>query len=242
MFDKFIIIATIAGLFSLSGTMIGASIGIISKNPSQKMLGNINAFASGLMLSIVMFDLVPEAFTKINFFSAIIFSFIGVLIIIFIDVISSSKGKFHTTHSKVAFMAAVGLMIHNFPEGIIMGAGFVASGDLGIKMSLLIAIHDIPEGIAVSAPLMVARVKRFKILGYAFITALPTVIGGWIGVLIGNVSSQLLGACLSIASGIMLYVIFGEMLPEALNLEKGRGITFSIFIGIILGLVITILL
>ncbi|WP_418921827.1 ZIP family metal transporter [Clostridium ganghwense] len=222
--------------------MIGASVGIIIKNPSKKLIGNINAFAAGLMLSIVMFDLIPEAVTNINFLSSILLSFIGVLIIVIIDIISGNKEMFNTSHGKVAFMAAVGLMIHNFPEGIIMGAGFLASGSLGIKMSLLIAIHDIPEGIAVSAPLMAAKIRSYKIMIYAFITALPTVIGGWIGAYIGNISSNLLGACLSITSGIMLYVIFGEMLPEALELWKGRSITFNIFFGIILGLVITNLL
>lgn len=239
MFNKFIVIVTIGSLFSLMGTMLGASMGIIIKNPTNKTIGNINAFAAGLMLSIVMLDLIPEAIININYLSAILLSFAGVLIIVLIDIVSSSSGTFKTSHNKVAFLAAAGLMIHNFPEGIIMGVGFLASGSLGIKMSLLIAIHDIPEGIAVSAPLMAAKVKISKILGYAFVTALPTVIGGWLGVYLGNISSGFLGGCLSIASGIMLYVIFGEMLPEVLKLKKGRDITFSILGGIILGLVIT---
>lgn len=239
---EFIIIVSLAGIFSLIGTMIGASIGIILKKPSRKMIANINAFAGGLMLSIVMLDLIPEAVAKVNLLSCILYSFLGVFIIVLVDVISSLKGNFEVSHNKVAFMAALGLMIHNFPEGIIMGVGFLTSSQLGIKMSLLIAIHDIPEGIAVSAPLMATRVDKKKILLYAFITAMPTLIGGWIGVFMGNVSSNVLGGCLSIASGIMLYVIFGEMIPEAFELERGRTITLSIFIGIILGLVITILL
>jgi ZIP family zinc transporter len=168
--------------------MLGASIGIVIKKPTNKIIGNINAFAAGLMLSIVMLDLIPEAIININYLSSILLAFVGVLIITLIDIISSISGTFKTSYNKTAFLAASGLMIHNFPEGIIMGVGFLASGSLGIKMSLLIAIHDIPEGIAVSAPLMVARVKVSKILRYAFVTALPTVIGGWLGVYLGNVS------------------------------------------------------
>ncbi|MCY6355495.1 ZIP family metal transporter [Clostridium sp. ZS2-4] len=219
--------------------MLGASIGIIIKKPTNKIIGNINAFAAGLMLSIVMLDLIPEAIININYLSSILLSFAGVLSIALIDIVSSGRATFKTSHNKIAFMAAAGLMIHNFPEGIIMGVGFLARGDLGIKMSLLIVIHDIPEGIAIAAPLMAAKVKISKIIRYAFITALPTVIGGWLGVCLGNISPAFLGGCLSVASGIMLYVIFGEMLPEALKLRSGRDITFSIFFGIILGLVIT---
>jgi ZIP family zinc transporter len=87
-----------------------------------------------------------------------------------------------------------------------MGCGFAAGGALGIKMSIIIAIHDIPEGIAVSAPLIASKVKIPKILFYTFITAFPTAVGTWIGAYIANISVNVLGACLSFASGIMLYV------------------------------------
>jgi ZIP family zinc transporter len=234
-----ILIVTVASFFSLAGTMLGASIGVIIKKPSGKIIGIINGIASGLMLSIVMLDLIPESISKINFFNSMIFMVLGILIIMLIDMLVGDRKMFSDSHIKVAFMAAVGLMIHNFPEGIIMGAGFLANASLGIKMSLLIAIHDIPEGIAVAAPLMASKVKISQILSYALITAFPTVIGAWIGVYIGNISNVILGECLGAASGIMLYVIFGQMIPEALKLWRGKSVTFSILFGIILGLVIT---
>lgn len=232
-------IVTIASIFSLAGTMLGASIGIIIKKPSKKIIGCINAFAAGLMLSIVMLDLLPESILKINFFNTIIFSVMGIFIIMLVDLLSGDKKIFNDSHVKVAFMAALGLMIHNFPEGIIMGAGFLTNAELGIKMSILIAIHDVPEGIAVAAPLMASRTKVSRIIGYAFITAVPTVLGSWLGVYIGNLSEVILGNCLGVASGIMLYVIFGQMLPESLKLWGGKIITFSILVGMLFGLVIT---
>ena len=234
-----LLIVTIASFFSLAGTMLGASIGVIIRRPSRKIIGIINGLASGLMLSIVMLDLIPESISKINFSNSILFLIIGVFIIMLIDMLSGERKMFSDGHIKAAFMAAIGLMIHNFPEGIIMGAGFLANESLGIKMSLLIAIHDIPEGIAVAAPLMASKVKVSKILSYAFITAFPTVVGAWLGVYIGNISDVVLGECLGVASGIMLYVIFGQMIPEALKLWKGKSVTFSILFGVILGIVIT---
>ncbi|MGY0374351.1 ZIP family metal transporter [Clostridium sp. JNZ J1-5] len=236
---RVILIVTAASIFSLAGTMLGSSIGVIIRKPSDRIIGCVNGLAAGLMLSIVMLDLIPESMLKINFLNTIIFSVIGILIIMLIDMLSSKRRLFTDGNVKAAFLAAVGLMIHNFPEGIIMGAGFLADASLGIKMSLLIAIHDIPEGMAVSAPLMASRVKVSKILGYAFITALPTVVGAWIGVYIGSISEIVLGECLAVASGIMLYVIFGQMIPESIKLWNGKIITFSILIGMILGLVIT---
>lgn len=233
-------IVIIGSMVSLMGTMVGASLGVIVKKPSNRLLGGIIGFAGGLMLSVVVFDLIPEAIIKWNFFGTISFCIIGIIVIAIVD--NKINLDNVNKHTKVAFMAALGLMIHNFPEGIIMGCGFAAGGTLGIKMALIIAIHDIPEGIAVSAPLMASRVKVSKILFYAFITAFPTAIGTWVGAYIANISMNVLGACLSFASGIMLYVVCGEMLPESSKLWDGVTSTVGILTGIIMGLVIVRLL
>jgi ZIP family zinc transporter len=104
-------------------------------------------------------------------------------------------------------------------------------------MSLIIAIHDVPEGIAVSAPLMASNVKVSKILLYAFLTAFPTAVGSWIGAYIGSISQNILGACLAFASGIMMYVVCGEMFPESSKLWDGVTSSIGVVTGIMLGLI-----
>lgn len=227
-------IVLIGSVVSLIGTMTGALLGVIVKRPSNKLLGGIIGFAGGLMLAVVVFDLIPESLTKWDFMGTLIFCILGIIIIAIVDnkVNINSMDK----HMKVAFMAALGLMIHNFPEGIIMGCGFAAGGTLGIKMSIIIAIHDIPEGIAVAAPLIASRVKIPQILFYAFITAFPTAIGTCVGAYIANISVNVLGACLSFASGIMLYVVCGEMIPESSKLWDGVTSTIGVLSGIMIGL------
>lgn len=228
-------IVFIGSMVSLIGTMIGALLGVTIKNPSNKFLGAIIGFAGGLMLSVVVFDLIPEALSKWSFIGTLVFAILGVGVIAIIDNKINIDGI--NKHMKVAFMAALGLMIHNFPEGIIMGCGFAAGGSLGIKMSLIIAIHDIPEGIAVSAPLVASRVRIPKILLYAFVTTFPTAIGTGIGAYVANISENILGACLAFASGIMLYVVCGEMIPESSKLWDGITSTMGILSGIIIGLI-----
>nr|WP_228201996.1 ZIP family metal transporter [Clostridium prolinivorans] len=236
-----ILIILLGSIVSLIGTMIGASLGIIVKRPSKKFLGAIIGFAGGLMLSIVVFDLIPEAMSSWSFIGTLFFCFLGIICIVIMDTkININESKFkHNTHLKVAFMAALGLMLHNLPEGVIMGCGFARGQSLGLKMSLIIAIHDIPEGIAVSAPLMASNVRIPKILLYAFLTAFPTAIGTWIGAYVGSISQNILGACLSFASGIMMYVVCGEMLPESNKLWDGITSSIGILTGIMLGLIMT---
>lgn len=239
--SNILIIVLLGSTVSLIGTMLGASLGIVVKKPSNRLLGAIIGFAGGLMLSIVVFDLIPEAMTNWSFVGTLVFCLLGILTIILIDTrINIGENSFgQNKHLKVAFMAALGLMLHNLPEGVIMGCGFLAGQSLGFKMSVIIAIHDIPEGIAVSAPLMASNVKVSKILGYAFLTAFPTAIGSWIGAYIGSISENILGACLAFASGIMMYVVCGEMFPESSKLWDGISSTIGIMTGIMLGLIMT---
>lgn len=228
-----------SGVIALIGTMIGAFLGVAMKKPSRKILGNIIGFASGLMLSIVVFELIPEATSKTGFFRTLLFLIIGIIIVVIIDTISNFSSNVNFRYTKVAFMVAMGIMIHNFPEGLIMGFGFVNGESLGLKMSVIIAIHDVPEGLAVAAPLMLSGIKSRKILFYAFLTALPTAIGAWIGIYVGSISTNVLGDALAFASGVMLYVIYGEMIPESKKLWPGTTSTLGMLLGIIVGLIMT---
>lgn len=230
---NFIWVIVLSSLVSIMGTMMGASIEIVVKNPSKKFLASTMAFAGGVMLSLVAFDLIPEAIEKSGFLNTMIFYFIGIAGIFLVENLFESDSGY----TRIALVTALGLMIHNFPEGIIMGCGFVGGKSLGMKMSMMIAIHDIPEGLAVAAPLMAAKKNIFKILIFVFITAMPTAIGSLVGVALGNISSKVFGICLALASGIMIYVIFGELIPESNKLDSGIINTVSILSGVTLGLI-----
>lgn len=237
MNNNIIYLIIFACLVSLIGTMTGASLGVIIKHPSRKILGAIIGFSGGIMLSVVVFDLIPEALNRWSFSGTLFFCVLGIALIVVADTKIKMNGV--NFHVKVALITALGLMLHNFPEGIIMGCGFAAGGTLGFKMALIIGIHDIPEGIAVAAPLMASNVKICKILFYAFITAVPTVAGCLLGAFISGISVNVLGASLSLASGIMLYVVCGEMLPEASKLWEGITSTLGVLTGVIIGFIIT---
>jgi len=234
---KYVSIIILAMSISLIGTMIGASIGVIVRNPSKKLLGTIMGFAGGLMLAVVVFELIPEAINKTNILFTVIFYSIGIGIVMLIEKITAKKSMETSNYMKVAIITSLGLMLHNLPEGIIMGCGFLVEQNLGVQMSVIIALHDIPEGIAVTAPLMASNVKVGKIIIYAFLTALPTALGAVLGVMAGKISDFYLGLSLALASGIMMYVVFGELIPESNKLWSGILNTLSVIIGLTLGFI-----
>jgi len=237
--SSIVLIIIFSGVMALIGTMIGAFLGIVMSKPSKRFLGNIIGFASGLMLSVVVFELIPDATNKTGILTTLLFLILGIIIATVIDEISNLGINSSNKYTKVAFMVAIGIMIHNFPEGLVMGFGFVNGDSLGLKMCMIIAIHDVPEGLVVAAPLMLSGISGRRILFYAFLTALPTAIGAWIGIYIGNISIQVLGSALAFASGVMLYVIHGEMIPESKKLWPGTTSTLGILLGMIVGLIMT---
>ncbi|CAM2755401.1 ZIP family metal transporter [Hathewaya histolytica] len=219
---------------SLIGTMIGALIGVSVKNPSEKALGFTLSLASGLMIIVSVFELIPEAIQKINIKHTCMFFLFGVVIILIINYFSYFYFKDNTI--KMAILIALGIMLHNFPEGIIMGVGFMSGGSLGIKMSILIAIHDIPEGISVAAPLKYSKVSSAKILAYTFLVGFPALIGAIIGMVIGNISDIAIGGSLSTAAGIMIYVTLFEMIPKSMKLSGYKRCILGTIIGCMLGI------
>lgn len=235
------------GLFSaavsLIGTMVGALIGVSLKNPTDKLLGTLLSIATGIIISIIFLELIPESIEKIGFVKTLVVILIGIIVIYIIDCMiksanKSSKGApSRLNHTKVAILMGLGLMMHNFPEGVIMGFGFVKGSGLGIKMSILISIHDIPEGIAMASPLIAAGKSSFKILWYSFLVAFPTVIGAWLGILMNNISTLFLGVSIAFASGIMLYVAFGQMLPESNELNTSYTNALWLIVGVIFGFI-----
>ena len=145
---------TLLGLFfGTFGTTIGGIIGIIFKNTSNKFLSFILEFAAGLMISIVCFELIPEALKLSNLSMVFLGIFIGVCCMIICDSVIKNKYNVKTINRKnnsllrTGIVIGIGLALHNFPEGLAIGSGFGASYGLGISLAVAIALHDIPEGI-----------------------------------------------------------------------------------------------
>lgn len=129
-----IINSTILGLFfGTFGTTLGGIIGVKFKHTSNKVLGFILSFASGLMMSIVCFDLIPEAL-EISEFGVVITGVIfGIVVMIFCDMIVQNKLKTKKTSLlKTGIAVGIGLALHNFPEGLAIGSGFASSIKLRI--------------------------------------------------------------------------------------------------------------
>jgi len=85
---------------------------------------------------------------------------------------------------KTGLLTAMGIAMHNFPEGMAVLAASLNSPYMGFSVAVAIAIHNIPEGVAVSIPIYYATGSRKKAFAYSFFAGLTEPLGAGIGYLL----------------------------------------------------------
>ena len=242
---NYILKTTLIGLFfGTFGTTLGGIIGVCLKTTSNKFLSFILSFASGLMLSIVCFDLIPESMELTTILNTVVGVIFGVICMMICDVLVNRKFSINSSNTKnnllkTGIIVSIGLALHNFPEGLAIGSGFEASITLGYSLALAICLHDIPEGIAMGVPMKSGGMKVSKIIFYVIMSGITTGIGAFFGALVGTIGKEVIAMCLAFAGGAMLYIVSGELIPESNNLYKGRLPVMGNVLGFIIGMFAT---
>lgn len=243
-----ILVSFIAGV---GGTGMGALCVIICGRPKEVFYHSLTGLAAGIMLAVTCLALIPESIAAGNR-SLMINGFLGgIFIFLLIDKIVAHMHMSGTENGetsgkiirikKIGMLMAIGIAMHNFPEGLAIGAGYSGRTGLGISVAVLIGLHNIPEGLALATPIYASGVSKISTLIRTCLTGLPMVIGAFVGFLIGEVSEQAVSICLGFAAGAMFFITCDELIPEChMEAEKyGHIPILSIVIGFIIGLLIS---
>ena len=130
-------------------------------------------------------------------------------------------------------LTAVGITIHNFPEGVVVLAGAAESQKLAVLLAVAIAVHNIPEGIAVSVPILAATGNRMKAFLYSFLSGLAEPLGALLGavILIHIMTPAVTAYTLAFVAGIMVFISFDELLPTAHRYGEEHAASLGVAAG-----------
>lgn len=168
------------------------------------------------------------------------------------ELIHSNHYETHKNSRSNLFVAGLVMMfaiaLHNLPEGMVIGASYAISPDVtaslfsgsGFIIAIVIGLHNVPEGMAVSVPLISGGMGKTKAVFLTALSGLPTVFGAILGFALGGINDIMLVLSLGFASGAMLYVVFGELLPESILMWRSKLPAFALFVGIIVGFLLVV--
>ncbi len=234
---------TLLGLLAgVVGTGAGGLFSLPIKHPTPRFLGAILAFSAGIMLSIVFLELLQESMAVSGYTAALAGLSLGMGIFYLFDHYLphhhpvNPEGNERGAFLKKGVLLALGIGLHNLPEGLAIGAGFSGSTGLGLTLTFLIALHNIPEGMAVAAPLKYGGYAWRQVLAITALSGAPMGLGALAGALIGGISPAVLAVSLSFAGGAMLYIVCDELIPDAYNTAGAHLAIAGIFSGVALGI------
>lgn len=224
-------------------TMIGV-FPIYFRRKSQDVLIPIClSFAAGVMISISLFSLIPEAIEAVNqsfvLFPAILIVSIFIVIgILFSSVVDQKIEKRFSNNQlyKLGLISVIALMFHNIPEGI---TTFISSNQdlrLGITLSIGIALHNIPEGISIAVPIYYATKNKKKAILLTFISGFSEFFGAILAYLFlaPIITSLGLGIILALAAGIMIHISIYELIPTAYQYSIYLKTSLAFLLGFII--------
>jgi ZIP family zinc transporter len=237
-----LILTALAGL----STGIGGLIGVATRRePGPRFMTMTLGFAAGVMVTVSYVELLSGGIEAIGFGPAHLAFFGGMLGMFLVDALiphTYGAERHHAAQEnesgtrerllKTGLFVALGLGIHNFPEGMATFAATLKDIDLGIAIAVAIAIHNIPEGLAVSAPVYAATKSRGQAFLWSFLSGLAEPVGAALAavLLLPFLTDALLGWLLSAVAGIMIFISLDELVPAARAFgEEHLAITGVIF-------------
>lgn len=242
-----LILVSAAALATALATGLGALPLLFLREASDRTLGVANAVAAGLMLAATQLLLVEGV--NIDASRTAIGALLGMLAIVVVAKLvhhghgdEADVGRLRSADVRTAFLIIAVMTAHSAAEGIGVGVSFGGGHELGLLVTIAIAIHNIPEGIAISLALLPSGASLRSAAGWSIFSSLPQPLLAIPAFLFVAAFEPFLPIGLGIAGGAMLWMVFSELVPEALEGASKRAVAAGAVAGYLLMLAITLLL
>ena len=207
-------------LIPFLGTSLGAAcVFFLKKTLSDAVQRALTGFAAGVMVAASVWSLLipaieqSAALSRWSFFPAVLGFWAGILFLLALDhIIPHLHAKSGQAEGPKSRLQRTTMMV------------------------LAVTLHNIPEGMAVAVPLAAGGASRGRAVLTTAAAGAPTVLGAVLGFCLGTMGPGLQMLTLGGASGAMLYVVFGELLPESFRLCRSPAPVMAAVLGVLTGM------
>ena len=221
----YIVLATLAG--GLLSVFVAASLTV---SVLSRVVQHLVSLSTGVLLSTALLNVLPEAFeggkaSPQNLFAALLG---GLLFFFLLEKAELYRHGHHHEHDhhhhhhgfdqqqagRGGWTVLLGDSIHNFCDGIIIAAAFLADTRLGVVTALAIVAHEIPQEVGDYIVLLNAGFSRTKALLYNALSGLAAVLGGVLGYFVVGPWEAAFPYLLVVAASSFIYVAVADLIPQ----------------------------
>lgn len=229
----------LASVLAISFTsLIGVFFLSLGKKRLESIVLYLVSFAAGALFGDVFLHILPEISEGLGLsMQASLYVLSGIVFSLFTEkIVHWRHAHVHGEHThSIAAMNLFGDGVHNFIDGLIIGASYLVSIPVGFATTLAVFLHEIPQEIGDFGVLMHAGYTRRRALFMNFLLALTAVIGLGVALLIGAYSENLLSFLLPFAAGTFLYIAGSDLIPELhkeVSTKKALGQIIIFVLGV----------
>jgi ZIP family zinc transporter len=223
-------------LLTAIATGLGALPFVFVKDLPRRWLGASNAVAAGLMLA-ASFGLLYEGVrygllrTLAGALTGLVF-IVGVRKLLQRDEHPAVFAQMSEMDARKALLMVGVMTMHSFTEGVGVGVSFGGGIELGLFITLAIAVHNIPEGLAISLVLVPRGVSWSRAAFWSVFSSLPQPLMAVPAFVFVETFKPLLPYGLGFASGAMIWMVFSKLVPDALEDASGNLVAIIVTLSI----------
>jgi zinc and cadmium transporter len=220
----YILIATLAG--GLLSVLIAAA---LTRSVLSRVVRHLVSLSTGILLGTALLDILPEAFeSNASPHHLFLTLLCGLLFFFLLEKAElyrhghHHEGDDHHHHhgfdqaqaGRGGWSVLLGDSIHNFCDGLIIAAAFLADTRLGVVTAVAIIAHEIPQEVGDYIVLLNAGLSRARALAYNAISGLAAVLGGVLGYFLVGPWTEFFPYLLVVAASSFIYVAVADLIPQ----------------------------
>ncbi|EKD90928.1 MAG: divalent heavy-metal cations transporter [uncultured bacterium] len=234
---EYIIVFTLIGSV---GSLWGGFLLLSREKLAQKISHLLASFAAGTLLGAAFLDLLPEASEMagegINVF---LWTLVGMLSFFILERFIHFFHHHEQMHKDLQTKSTLPLIIfsdtiHNFIDGVVIGATFLVSIPLGIVTTLAVAAHEVPQEIGDFGLLLHRGLSKGKVILVNVLSALISLVGALLAYFAGEAILEVISIPLALTAGFFIYIAASDLIPE-IHFEEKKGLAFLESVILLIG-------
>jgi len=233
-----LLVALGLGVITALANVIGSCLAVLYRQPSHRFTAGTLGFGGGFVLGAALLEMVPESLHRGASMPA--FIVLGYLLVFLVEQLFNvhlhqlpEEGNSSSEIPVAAGIASfIAFNVHDFIDGIAMGAGMVTDVSLGVVIFLAVLFHEVPAGFVIAAIMRGAGWSRRAAIMSGLSLGLITLVGIALPFQLGEINSFVADALLAVASGTFIYLGATLLVPLS-EAGKSRAIPFLVVLGFV---------